>query len=74
MDIPVTEPTDPTDETTTVTDDTDQVGSDDSTAPVVPEPSSLLMLAVGSVFGGAIYKRRQKKLKNQTATDNDSAS
>ncbi|MEQ9411732.1 MAG: PEP-CTERM sorting domain-containing protein [Fuerstiella sp.] len=30
-------------------------------APVVPEPGSLLMLAVGSVMGGVAYLRRRRR-------------
>lgn len=32
-------------------------------APVVPEPGSLLMMAVGSMMGGMAYLRRRRKDK-----------
>ena len=62
VNIPVTEPTDPEEEIITTSTESDLVNGDDTSAPVVPEPGSLLMLVVGSVFGGAIYKRRRRKL------------
>ena len=67
IDIPVTEPSDPVDETTTAPVDSELIDNTDSSAPVVPEPSSFLMMAVGSIFGGAIYNRRRRKQKAEHA-------
>lgn len=41
----------------------DGMGGGGGDTPVVPEPGSLLMLAVGSVLGGVGYLRRRRKQK-----------
>ena len=57
MDLPVSEPSDPTDDSfqTAVTDEFSGLTGTNS-APVVPEPASFLMLALG---GGIAYLRRR---------------
>jgi len=69
VNIPVTEPTDPVDEVNTTPTESDLVGDDNTSAPVVPEPSSMLMLAVGSVLGGAIYNRRRSKKNSEQKSE-----
>ncbi len=70
-DLPVTQPSDPSDTSFQTGAGTDaQMGSDDSStsAPVVPEPGSFLMLALG---GGIAYLRR--RMNGKKANSDDSA-
>ncbi len=66
--MPVTQPTDPVDNGGSGfgggNNGAGGIGDPTSgNAPVVPEPGSLLMMAVGSMMGGMAYLRRRRKDK-----------
>lgn len=67
VDIPDALPTDPGDPAsqTGVADDSGLTPTDSGDAPVVPEPGSMALLTLGGAVGGALYRRRQRKLATQ---------